>query len=82
MIEIIDEDTIRTSHWGIVRFKLAPKGRNAEWVCRHCLFLRSQTDEDCGQIPCRASRRSDGLNGYFSIQCIPIEPLFPSSAFQ
>ena len=65
MIEIIDENTIRTSPWGIVRFKLAPKGRNDRWICSHCLLLRSQTEEECGQIPCCASRRSDGLNGYF-----------------
>ena len=81
MIEIIDENTIRTSLWGIVRFKLAPKGRNDRWICSHCLLLRSQTEEECGQIPCCASRRSDGLNGYFSIQCVPIEPLFPPNAF-
>ena len=30
MIEIIDEDTIRSSDWGIVRFKPAPKGKNGE----------------------------------------------------
>ena len=32
MIEIIDEDTIRSSDWGIVRFKPAPKGKNGEWT--------------------------------------------------
>ena len=82
MIEIIDEDTIRSSDWGIVRFKPAPKGKNGQWICRHCLFLRSMTDEECAPIPCRSGVREDKLNGYFTIQPLPIEPLFTPSAFE
>ncbi len=82
MIEIIDEDTIRTSNFGIVHFKPAPKDKKGDWMCHHCLFLRSLTDEECVPIPCRTQKRKDGLNGYFTIQTIPIEPLFPPSAFK
>lgn len=79
MIEIIDEDTVRSSDWGITHFVPSPKGKKNDWICRHCLFYRSQSLEECEQIPCRSDERTDGQNGYFTIRQVPIEPLFPRS---
>jgi hypothetical protein len=40
------------------------------------------TDEECAPIPCRSGVREDQLNGYFTIQPFPIEPLFTPNEFK
>lgn len=79
MNKVIDENTVKSSLWGVCRFYPAPKNKSEAWACLHCIFHRSQSFEECELIPCRAFQRSDGLNGFFSIRQIPIEPLFPPS---
>lgn len=82
MNRIIDENTVKSSLWGVCRFAPVPKGKNEAWACAHCILHRSQSFEECELIPCRAFQRTDGVNGYFTIRQIPIEPLFPPSAFK
>lgn len=79
MNRIIDENTVKSSLLGVCRFAPVPKGNNEAWACAHCILYRSQSFEECEPIPCRDYQRSDGVNGFFTIRQIPIEPLFPPS---
>lgn len=68
------QDTFVSELWGPLNF--IPSESN-KWkdTCRHCLLWKHKREhtasDECLSAPCNASDRTDGRNGYFSIQQMP-----------
>ena len=61
-------DVYVSRKWGETVFRPV-RGKAARTKCRHCI-LRG-TYEDCAVAPCLPDERTDGLDGYFTIQDMP-----------
>ena len=65
------QDTYVSERWGVTKFHEAPKGWGPDKVCSRCILERDS--EDCDRARCSPGFRTDGKDGYFTIQEMPEE---------
>lgn len=66
------QDTYVSERWGVTRFHEAPKGWGPDKVCSRCILERDS--EDCDRARCSPGFRTDGKDGYFTVQQMPAQP--------
>ena len=59
-------ETFISPTWGRTVFRESPKDWSPIKTCRHCILRESK--EDCDRARCTPETRTDGKDGYYTVQ--------------